>query len=262
MKRHSLTDRLNARTELSPKLGYLLLLLALPASSLASVIYTDATFPTASYPVLFSFNLNDTTAGQMGTVSDGAGPAQCASCGNPGQALQTIFTTTASNIVTTAIMDVGVINSAFSYDPSVMGPLMFVSGSMDASDSNSNIGYPSEGSFNILIEQGGNFYFSELFVNGTGFNTLSQTNLTAASFRQIMSNGFQNPSSHPNFNSGVMDFGLYMTSGALNSPSNTETITYDNLNLTLTSAPEPGSLCPAGVALAGLALLRRFKLSN
>lgn len=53
-----------------------------------------------------------------------------------------------------------------------------------------------------------------------------------------------------------MEFGLYMTAGALNSPADTETVTYDNLNLTLTSAPEPGYLCLAGAALAGLAMLR------
>jgi len=224
----------------------------------------DGTFATADYPTAFSFVSNDTTPGQTGTVSDGSGPAQCAACGDPGNALQTIFTITAAGN-TTVLMDIGVINAAFFYDPGTMGALQFVSGSADVSESNSNPGFPNEGQFQILIEQGANFYRSmDAFFVGNGFNHLSLNNLAAGSFDQLENNGSFDASSHPDFNGGEMEFGLYMIGGVLGAPANTETLVYDNLTFDLAPTPEPASLLLTAPALAALALeiRRRGRQSN
>jgi|SRR5579864_1162578 len=233
--------------------------LALPGFSLADIVFTDATFLTGNYPTAFSFTHNDSTPGQIGTISDGAGPAQCA-CGDPGTALQTIFTISAAGN-TNVQMDIGVINAGFVYDPGVQGTLLSVSGSVDESDNNSNPGFPPLDEFQIFIQQSGNFFYDNgSFISGSsGFNLLTSTNLNASAFDRIKPDGTTDFASHPDFNGAAMEFGLLILGGVLDAPANTETMVYDNLTLDLTPVPEPGSLLPVSAALAAIALLARTR---
>lgn len=232
--------------------------LALPGLSFADVLFADSTFLTANYPTVFSFTRNDSTPGQAGTISDGSGPAQCA-CGDPGTGLQTIFTITAAGN-TNVEMDVGVINPGFVYDPGTEGALQFVSDSIDASESNSNPGFPPEDQFEIFIQQGSNFFYDPgSFFPGGGFNLLSSTNLSSAAFNQIKSDGTTDFTSHPDFNGSPLEFGLLIVGGVLDAPANTETLIYDNLTLDLTPTPEPMTLLLAGATLAGLGLRSRSR---
>lgn len=232
--------------------GAIVACVALPGLSFGSVVYTDSTFGFTPWSTAFDLVVNTT-----GTVSDGGGPAQCASCGDPGQAMQTVFTASGAPEIT-ADEYVGVLNSTFTYNPAAAGSaLMSLSASADVSDSESNVGYSDDDQFAILIEQGGNYYFDQTFLTATGFNLVSLTNVTASSFWQINpATGAYTPTSHPNFAGTTMEFGLYMLGGTIFAPATTDTLIYDNLSLTLTSVPEPASLLLVGGALAGLAFLR------
>jgi hypothetical protein len=229
---------------------------ALPASLFASVTYTDSTFATASYPTVFTYIDNIT-----GTVSVTSGPAQCTSCGDPGNALEAIFNWGGAPEVNATLV-LGVINSAFTYDPSTQGALWNISTSIDASEANT-MGYPPDPYYFLLIEQDSNYYYGlvNFDSNQSGFQLLSATGLVALNFAQFNpSTGVTTSSSNPNFNGDTMEFGLYMIEGALFAPANSATLTYDNLTLQLNSVPEPSSLFLMAAALAGLTLLRRRKL--
>jgi len=230
---------------------------ALPASLFASVTYTDSTFATGSYPTAFTY-ISDIT----GTVSVTSGPAQCSSCGDPGDALETVFNWGGASEVNATLV-LGVINSAFTYDPSTQGALWNITTSIDASVSNTNVGFPPDPYYYLLIEQDSNYYYGlvNFDSNESGFQLLSATALVASNFDQFNpSTGVTTSSSNPNFDGDTMEFGLYMIEGALFAPGNNATLIYDNLTLQLNSVPEPSSLFLMGAALAGLTLLRRRKL--
>jgi hypothetical protein len=234
---------------------------ALPASLFATITYTDTSFPTASYPAAFTYISNDSTGGQIGSVSDGSGPAQCASCGDPGQALETVITVTAPGDTSTTL-EVGVINSAFTYTPATHGALWTITTSIDESDANSAGGYSDTDVYELLIEQDANYYYGLVNdITALGFELLSASDLVASNFDQFnTSTGVTTATSHPNFSGDTMEFGLLIVGGSVFAPANTETLIYDNLSLSLTTVPEPSSLFLMGAALAGLTLLRHRKL--
>lgn len=228
----------------------------LPASLFASVTYTDTTFATASYPAAFTY-ISDTD----GTVSVTSGPAQCTSCGDPGDALEAVFNWGGASEVDATLV-LGVINSAFTYNPGTQGALWNITTSIDASEANT-AGFHPDPYYYLLIEQDSNYYYGlvNFDSNESGFQLLSATALVASNFDQFNpSTGITTSSSNPNFDGDTMEFGLYMIEGALFAPANTATLVYDNLTLQLTSVPEPSSLFLMGAALAGLTLLRRRKV--
>ncbi len=126
--------------------------------------------------------------------------SQCASCGNPGQALSTTF-----NARGTSDMDVGLLNTGFVYTPSTQGGIALIDASVDNSTS------PI---FNI------------------------SANLLASDFDQIApTTGVTTSTSHPNFAGDTMEFGLIVSDGSITLPLFTQTIIYNNLAIDLFPTP-------------------------
>jgi len=218
-------------------------LISLPA--LADVVFTDTTFPTANY----SATLYKNDVGM--DVSWG----QCAACGNPGQALQILEDGTSGDSSALALL-----NSTFTYDPSISGPI----GSINASvDKDITLSLPATGtnSFHPLIEQDGNFYFATIFGPGlvdattSGWNNIAQSGLTAADFTQYDFTTGSTLAGHPDFAGDTLTFGIVQTT-YLPGPESEE-VDYDNLNIAVTSAPEPSCLLPFAGLLACLFVRRR-----
>jgi len=217
--------------------------MVLPAVSFGDTVYTDGTFNLSDYTNPFTIQ----TGPMTGVVS------QCSSCGNPGQALSTLFTLTTPNPASSSL-EIGLLNMNFTYTPSIQGAI----GSIDASvdNSTSSIFVSSYNLFRPLIEQDGNFYDAEILAGpgNAGFVNLSES-LSASDFLQLdTSTGLTIPGSDPNFGGDTMEFGLIVSDGSIALPSFTQTIIYDNLTFDLAPVPEPGSMVPMAMALAWLAI--------
>jgi hypothetical protein len=199
---------------------------AIPAA--AGPTFTDSTFNLGNYTVVGPY----TTGGSVVVYS------QCASCGNPGTALEVITTVTGSG--TSAI---GFLNNSFTYDPSTQGALASIFASEDkdlTTTSSATIG----SSFRALLYQNGNYYISAIsFPNfsgpgTTGYLTASGI-LTATSFDLYNFLTPPDPTQHPDFDGSSFKLGI-VTLGSSNS-SSTTTLDFDNLTFALTAVPEPST---------------------
>lgn len=234
----------------------------------ANVVFTDSTFNLAGYSTTPTFMT------PLVTLTSG----QCPSCGNPGAGLQI-----AVNPSTTAggLADVGFVNNAFTYDPGTQGAISSISALVDKNllidVENTNglgTGIPFGNTFRPLISQGGLYYLAAIagptlpgptssgpYSASTGYNILSQAGLLATNFTQYDFATGVFGIAHPNFAAGVLSFGLGQISsvgpGFLNT---TITARYDNLQINVTSVPEPGTLALFGFGLAGVFAMRRRRL--
>lgn len=232
------------------------LLVSLPC--FPATVFTDSNFNLANYNQTAVFSINGTMV-----------TSQCASCGNPGNALQAAATLgDSSSQVTEAAQ--GYVNSTFSYNPLVQGIIASITASVDKNLSidQTATNPPFTNTFRPLIQQGGNYYLAAIlgpaFTGGsTGFLTLSQSGLQATDFVQFdFTTGNFITGSNPNFAGGSMLFGLGQISG-VGSFSGTTRITavYDNLNIAVNAVPEPSSfLLLAGAVPLFAAIRRRLRL--
>ena len=217
--------------------------------SRAGVTFTDNTFNLADYTIVGP------------TKSD---PAivitydQCATCGNPGQALQLIIT-----VPTSGKSDIGFLNNNFTYNPSVQGALSGIFASEDKNFSTTSSGTFGS-NFRALIYQNGNYYVSGIpFPNftgpgSTGYQTASGT-LSASDFTLFDFLTFSFGSGHPDFSATGSSFDLGIVSiGNNNNPATNES-DFDNLLFSLIAVPEPSSwaLMLLGFCAIGFAVRRQ-----
>ena len=207
--------------------------------ALADIIFTDSTFNLANYTQTAQFTFEASIAA-----------SQCASCGNPGTALQFIATFGDTTSVNGAA-DQGFINNTFSYNPKTQGALGSITASVDK-----NLGInvttpannPFGNTFRPLIEQDGNIYLAAIpgpsLTSGfTGFNPLSQSGLTAASFQKFDFSTGTFLAGTPDFSGDAMLLGLGQITGIGGYPSSQVTAIYDNLRFDLViAAPEPSGV--------------------
>jgi hypothetical protein len=229
----------------------------------ADVVFTDSTFNPANYGPAFTTYLAD--------PANTATFAQCASCGNPGQALQLTLTEPngggtgpAGNSILT-----GIVNSTFTYNPGTQGAITSISASVDK-DLTDNVFTSLGNFFRPLIEQDGNFYAAAIAgpplvvissAGGTtGYNTISNSNLVAANFLEINPSTGGFGTANPNFDGDPIVFGIAQALGATTFDGTIVLVDFDNLNITVNSAvPEPTSLALFGTGLFGFAWMRRRK---
>ena len=133
---------------------------------------------------------NVTATYVVGTTSDIALVIPCSSCGVGGTAGFQFSALTANN----AGAFIGENN--WVYDPTVLGPIASISGSIDRALSAPG-NPPNNAMFRLAVEQGGNIYFASV-PNGTvladgAYHTLSASGLTASSFGLFTAGGFATP---------------------------------------------------------------------
>jgi hypothetical protein len=226
----------------------------------ADVVFTDSTFPSANYSQGFVYSAG---AGNTATFS------QCASCGNPGSGLQSVFTTSPDGGTFNTPADfIGIMNTTFLYNPG-SGPVSSIDVSIDK-DLSANLANTYGNTFRFLIEQDGNFYQDGISgpalagSGSTGFNTISGTDLVAADFTLIdTATATLVAGSNPNFDGDPITFGIgqYLSSTGLLNDNPTVTYDYDNFDVTVhtavTAVPEPITLSLFGAGLAGAIAMRR-----
>jgi hypothetical protein len=214
-------------------LGVTLLTLTARATT---TTFTDNTFNLAA-------NYSETAVFTTSS-SDSVTFDQCATCGNPGQALQIQM-----NLPTAGdFASIGFINNGFVYNPATQGAISSIDASVDK-DIITNLPVnpsapPFNNTFRPTIEQDGLFYEAPIAGPGyqggtTGYNTISHTGLVATDFIQFDFATGTFGSGHPDFGGHQMLFGLTQITQFLGTPVKFEA-DYDNLNLTIRSVPDSG----------------------
>ena len=214
----------------------------------ASTTFSDQTFPLANYS--FAFEV-------LSAPDNTVNLSQCATCGDPGSALELQVGFPSGGGVYNTNNLFGILNSTFTYDPATQGAIKSINASIDK-DFSINVALLYGNSFRPLIEQGGNFY--ETAISGpllsgpgtTGFNTIAATGLTASSFVQVDPVTGAFGTANPDFSGGPMEFGLLQLLGASAIENTQADLVYDNLSLTLTSVPEPATWAMMLVGFGGL----------
>jgi hypothetical protein len=206
-----------------------------------------------------TFNLSDYT--QTPAFTSGAGATitaqQCASCGNPGAALQINEDAPSGS----ALLAQGFYSSLFTYNPQTQGAITSISASVDK-DATFNFTVTNAGNtFRPLIEQDGNFYLAAISGSSftgltTGYITLSATGLVASDFQEFDFSTDSFLSGTPNFDGDPIELGLAQISSLGSStPDPTAQIDYDNLVLGVSAAPLPSTWIMMLSALACFAFL-------
>jgi hypothetical protein len=232
--------------------------LAIAASTIAAsatTVLTDGAF--TSVTVTSSF----TTDPGGSTISTSA---PCSNCGNPsGAGLQAIFDYTNSSVVfpTLILSDVGFVDNLLSYNPTTQGAIASISASVDKNltTASSLASATAFNTFRPMIYQDSNYYLaaipgpSFLSPGTTGYNTISQTGLTATDFLLYdFATGIFG-ATNPNFAGDQITFGLGQISGF--TAGVLVTVDYDNLSIAVSQTPLPAALPLFGTGLGALGLL-------
>lgn len=225
------------------------LLLFMGTTCFADVVFTDQTFDLTNYSESPLF----ASSGSTLTFT------QCASCGNPGSALQINVSGQPGGMVAQ-----GFINNTFIYDPQTQGALLSAGINAAVNKEVTSNGALSSNTFHPTIEQDGLFYLASTPgpVTTGVFNSISQSGLTASDFQEFDFSTGTFVSGNPNFDGNVMLFGLAQIASAASSNTGVQNtqIIYDNLQFGLTpavSVPEPSSVTLLIVILGFGTVVRR-----
>jgi len=232
-------------------LGACLTLGSSPA--VASVLFSDSTFALSNYSVVA--NPNDTESFTY---------QQCASCGDPGQALS--ITQAYNGTGPTMSGGALFLNNTFNYDPATQGAIGSIAVSVNKLLAINYAGTFTS-TFKLVIQQGGNDYVDSISApsltfgaggGSSGWTSIAATGLVASNFTLFNPATFTSGTGNPNFGGGAMTFGL-LSLGTWSGVSSTTSISvaFDNLAIDINPVPEPASLGLFGFGLGALAWLRR-----
>jgi len=216
------------------------------SANATTISFTDGTFALADYSITSykSSPLVNVTV------------TECASCGDPGTALDFVVNDSGSAGETTAN---AVINNSFTYDPLLSGPIS--SRGIDASVDKYLIFAGATNVFRPTIEQDGQFYLAAIVgpSDQTGYDLFSGTALNATDFVSFDFTTGAFGTTNPNFAGDPMSFGLTQFFTLF---GGTAEARYDNLNITVNPVPEPTSLLLLGSGLIGAVVRRRRSRSR
>jgi len=240
------------RRRLLPALVYMSLIFCLPTPAPASTVFFDDTFDLTNY-VIVSFQSDGATINTFQTTIDG----------NPGDALQSIIS---EPPVSTPFFTTQVItNSSFNYDPGSDGAIQTIGVSGDIFINLQNLALPTSFAAPI-IAQNGNYYAGSIDapIQNNVWQSGSESGLLSTDFVLITDPLMQttDPTSHPDFNSGSIQFGLviFTSSNTINQP--VWDIRVDNFSYTVNAVPVPPAIWLFGAGVLGLiSLAKRKKMS-
>jgi hypothetical protein len=221
----------------------------------SAITFTDGTFSDVSVPVQYNSDPTGTTV----TISN-----PCSSCGNPAAGLGVFVDYTNSSLPSTTQINtaVGFIENAWTYNPATQGAISSITASADKNLSTTTPGGQTFGAgsntFHPMIVQDGNYYLASIpgptvpEPGSTGWNTLSQSALTASDFLLFNFATDTFGTTNPNFDGDAVEFGLAQLNGFF--PGYTATADYDNLSIQIQSTPLPAALplFAGGLGLIGM----------
>jgi PEP-CTERM motif-containing protein len=229
------------------------------SASAGTAIFQDGNFASVSLAATYLSDPANTTTSV----------GQCPNCGNPsGLGLQFIANFNPNAVgnpnnpsTTFPQASFGVIETAFTYNPTTQGAIASINASVDKNLTTSEISTTAIGNtFRPLIEQDGNFYLAA--VTGpsiptgpgtTGYQTISASGLGASDFLlfDFMTGIFG--TAHPDFGGDAITFGLGQTFNFV--PGTNNEADYDNLSLTVNSVPEPSTWAMLLLGFVGIGFM-------
>ena len=230
----------------------------IPAPAVLAVQFADDTFNLSDYatPLLYV-----NSAGPVTVV-----PQQIATGGNPGPALQTLYTF--PELSAPLVTFIGLIRPSFFYDPAISGPIERIAVAAEKFTT-VNTATTSTTSIRPMILQNGQYFMSIITVS-TIDNTylpLSNPNLGRTDFTLFdFTTGTFDATQHPDFTSGSMQFGFTSRLAIIGTGTNGFTIyadiRFDNLLIEVVPVPEPATISLVAISGCGWICLRRRRAAN
>nr|WP_321403685.1 VPLPA-CTERM sorting domain-containing protein [uncultured Desulfobacter sp.] len=229
----------------------LLILACIPlfsvAANAATVTFYEDTFDLSLYQSFIEQN-----EGASITIN------QLSSGGNPGEALS-ILTEVASGNPNHLSYEY-ILNTSFTFDPSITGTISEISYSMDRWIDVQGGNLASWGA-TLLLEQEGKYFKYRFSLSPSEQNWLNggNSNLLATNFVEIidLALGTVNPNSNPDFAGSEITFGVLTGWDHAGSNSVVVDNRIDNLSIVVSTVPIPASAWMLGSALIGLLSIKR-----
>jgi hypothetical protein len=214
-----------------------------------------------------TFNLSDYATPLLYVNSAGPAtvvPQQIATGGNPGTALQTLYTFPPLSAPLETF--IGFIRPSFSYDPAISGPIKRIAVAADKFTT-VNISTTPTTSIRPMILQNGQYFMSIITVSASQntYLTLSNQNLGRADFTLFdFTTGTFDAAQHPDFTSSSMQFGFtsrFAIIGANIFDIHAD-LRFDNLIVEVVPVPEPATIALVAISGCGWISLRRRRTAN
>lgn len=220
-----------------------------PIPVAASTVFSDSTFDLANY-VIGTFQSGGATINTFQTLTEG----------NPGAALQSIIS---EPPVTTPFFTTQlIINSTFNYDPGSQGAIQSIDVSGDLFINLQNLALPISFAAPIISQNGNDYAGSiDALIQNNAWQSGSESGLLSTDFVLVTDPLMQttDPTSHPDFNGGNIQFGVVIFTASDTSNQPVWDIRIDNLSFTVNAVPVPPAVWLFGSGLLGLIGVARRK---